>query len=59
VPRYATDFAARFQLGDYLGSGSFGTVHVGFDKQSGQQFAVKTMRKRFIGGFLEPHFVRY
>lgn len=43
APSMAT-LAFNAQLGDYLGSGSFGSVHVATDKVTGQHYAVKTIR---------------
>eukprot|EP00775_Hariotina_reticulata_P011054 gene11054-11209_t len=38
-------FSNKFSLGQVLGSGSFGTVHVAFHKLTGSSYAVKVLRK--------------
>jgi serine/threonine protein kinase len=38
-------FSNKFSLGQVLGRGSFGTVHVAFHKLTGSSYAVKVLRK--------------
>lgn len=56
--RFATNFDQIYELGSYLGEGSFGTVHVAIERATGQRFAVKTIRKKKLGSRLEHHFVK-
>ncbi|MEW5315836.1 MAG: hypothetical protein WDW38_007238 [Sanguina aurantia] len=55
---FGTDFDTRFTVHKLIGSGSFGTVQLATDNVTGEQRAVKIVKKRFLGGYLEDHFVR-
>lgn len=55
---FAKDFDSRFHLGRTVGSGTFGTVHIAVNRSTGQEYAVKVITKRIMGGYLEQHFVR-
>lgn len=50
---YSTGFALKYDVGELLGAGSFGAVHVAVDKVTGERFAVKSIPKRFLGGRLD------
>lgn len=59
---FSKDFREKFDVGDILGEGTFGTVRLAISKSSGEKFAVKHMPKRFEshapGAPLERFFVR-
>ncbi|DBA71563.1 hypothetical protein WJX79_004862 [Trebouxia sp. C0005] len=56
---YRQDFESRYELKEKVGSGSFGTVYKVSSKQTGEDFAVKTIAKRWASGAqMEPLFVR-
>lgn len=56
---YRQDFESRYELKEKVGSGSFGTVYKVSSKQTGEDFAVKTIAKRWApGAQMEPLFVR-
>jgi hypothetical protein len=52
------DFSEKFSEAGHIGSGSFGSVNVAVDKQSGQQYAVKVIKKKFSGSVVEPLLAR-
>ncbi|KAL3131234.1 hypothetical protein ABBQ38_000531 [Trebouxia sp. C0009 RCD-2024] len=56
---YGQDFESRYDLKEKVGSGSFGTVYRVTSKHTGEDFAVKSIAKRWApGSFMEPLFVR-
>lgn len=57
---YSTDFEEKYELGDVVGSGTFGKVFKAVEKASGKEFAVKRMPKRFgaAGGAMDKYYVR-
>lgn len=54
---YEAGLNDTYSIGDILGSGSFGVVRHGVDKNTGEWFAVKSMCKRYQGLYLDPRFV--
>lgn len=50
---YPTDFEQRYELGQPLGRGSFKTVFVGRDRQTGQRVAVQVISKQREGTSVE------
>lgn len=56
---YATNFDEVYELGERIGSGTFGTVYVGVERATGRRFAIKRMPKNFSpDGFLDRYYVR-
>ena len=56
---YATDFEDRYEIGEKIGSGTFGEVYRVTEKETGHIYAVKRMPKRFgVGGSLDKYYVR-
>jgi calcium-dependent protein kinase len=56
---YSSGFEERYDLGDLVGSGTFGRVYTATEISSGQRFAVKRMPKRFgPDGTMDKYYVR-
>ena len=52
------DFDQHYQLAESIGSGAFGSVSVAVEATTGTKFAVKVIKKQFLGELLEPRLAR-
>eukprot|EP00210_Caulerpa_lentillifera_P006665 g6368.t1 len=57
--RFLREFEENYELGNVLGSGSFSTVYMATRRSTGDQFAVKIMKKSFEEGYLSKHCVNH
>eukprot|EP00803_Ostreobium_quekettii_P004365 evm.model.scf_394.1 EVM.evm.TU.scf_394.1 scf_394:12902-20036(+) len=50
-------FDEKFKLADLIGKGSYASVYLGFDRVTGERFAIKSLPKRYRGKYLTEYFV--